>query len=172
LADVFARARALGVGTSLDTNWDPSGRWESIDPILAVTDVFLPNAAELLAVARESTVDAAAARLTAAGTAVVLKDGARGARAWWPGGSCAAPGLAVDVVDTTGAGDSFNAGFLAARLGAAGTGTGGTGGTAMAAAVAWAAVAGSLSTRAAGGTDAQATAAEVRAALPVTPSAR
>ncbi|GAA0944199.1 carbohydrate kinase family protein [Virgisporangium aurantiacum] len=167
VADLFARARALGVGTSLDTNWDPSGRWESIGPILAVTDVFLPNRAELLAVAGESTVDAAAARLCASGTTVVLKDGARGARAWWPGGSCAAPGLAVDVVDTVGAGDSFNAGFLAARLGAAGTGD-----TAMAAAVAWAAVAGSLSTRAVGGTDAQATTAEIQAGLAVTPSTR
>ena len=151
LAGVFARARAAGVTTSLDTNWDPSGRWASIAEILAVTDVFLPNAAELLAVTAESDVDTAAATLVRAGTAVVLKDGARGARAWWPGGECAAPSRPVDVVDTTGAGDSFNAGFLAARLS----------GLAMADAVAWAAVAGSLSTRAAGGTAAQASADEV-----------
>jgi sugar/nucleoside kinase (ribokinase family) len=80
-----------------------------------------------------------------------MKDGARGARAWWPGGACAAPGEAVEVVDTTGAGDSFNAGFLAARIS----------GHPIEEAIRWAAIAGSLSTRAAGGTAAQAHLAEL-----------
>ncbi|WP_433085010.1 carbohydrate kinase family protein [Dactylosporangium sp. CA-052675] len=154
LAGVFARARALGVTTSLDTNWDPSGRWSGLDDILAVTDVFLPNTAELLAVTGADSTEAAAEQLVAMGTTVVLKDGARGGRAWWPGGGYAtAPGLAVDVVDTTGAGDSFNAGFLAARLA----------GRDVPESLAWAARAGSLSTRAAGGTTAQATPEELGA---------
>jgi ribokinase len=151
LAAVFARARALGVGTSLDTNWDPTGRWASIAEILAHTDVFLPNTAELRAVTGLSDVDEAAAALVATGTTVVMKNGAAGARAWWPGGECAAPGRPVDVVDTTGAGDSFNAGFLAARIA----------GLPIAEALGWATAAGSLSTRAAGGTAAQATRAEL-----------
>jgi len=116
LAGVFERARARGVGTSLDTNWDPAEKWESIAEILAFTDVFLPNANELMAITGLDSADAAAASLVANGATVVMKDGARGARAWWPGGACAAPGETVEVVDTTGAGDSFNAGFLAARL--------------------------------------------------------
>jgi ribokinase len=184
LVDIFARARAMGVSTSLDTNWDPSERWDSVMAILAETDFFLPNAAELLAVTgrvptRDDAPDrdaphgeardrdapdgdapdceAAAAELVAAGTTVVLKDGPRGARAWWPGGDCAAPGMPVEVVDTTGAGDSFNAGFLAGHLA----------GLPMPQAVAWAAMAGSLSTRAAGGTDAQATLDELRATAPI-----
>ncbi|GAA4246109.1 carbohydrate kinase family protein [Dactylosporangium darangshiense] len=155
LAGVFARARGLGLTTSLDTNWDPSGRWTGLAEILRETDVFLPNAAELLAVTGAAGVDEAAEGLAALGTTVVLKDGARGGRAWWNGNTAAAPGLAVDVVDTTGAGDSFNAGFLAARLG----------GRDVPAAVAWAAAAGSLSTRAAGGTAAQATSADVEAVI-------
>jgi sugar/nucleoside kinase (ribokinase family) len=151
LAGVFKRARALGVGTSLDTNWDPAGRWDSIADLLGQTDVFLPNAAELLAITGAGDVEAAAAGLVAGGTTVVMKDGARGARAWWPGGSCAAAGRAVRVVDTAGAGDSFNAGFLAGRLA----------GLATEEAVGWAAAAGSLSTRASGGTAAQPTRAEL-----------
>jgi len=154
LAGVFGRARALGVGTSLDTNFDPSGRWESLAEILAQTDVFLPNAAELLAVTGAADPAAGAAALVAGGTTVVMKDGARGARAWWPGGGCSAPGRPVTVVDTTGAGDSFNAGFLAARLA----------GLPIETAVGWAAAAGSLSTRAAGGTDAQPTRPELLSA--------
>jgi ribokinase len=156
LAGVFRRARAAGVGTSLDTNWDPAERWESIDEILAHTDVFLPNANELRAVTGQPDLDRAAARLVAAGTTVVMKNGAAGARAWGPEGEWAAPGRPVGVVDTTGAGDSFNAGFLAARLS----------GRPVAEAIGWAAAAGSLSTRAAGGTAAQATRAEI------SPSAR
>ena len=65
-----------------------------------------------------------------------------------------APGLAIDVVDTTGAGDSFDAGYLAAIA---------HGVDDEQQRVGWAAVAGSLSTRAAGGTAAQATLDELRA---------
>ena len=151
LALVFSRAHDAGLTTSLDTNWDPTGEWASLHDILEHTDLFLPNAAELLAVTGAATPAEAAAKLVATGTTVVMKDGARGARAWSPDGECAAPGVPVDVLDTTGAGDSFNAGFLAARLA----------GHALPEAVRWAAVAGSLSTRAAGGTAAQATLADL-----------
>lgn len=148
LAGVFERARKLGVTTSLDTNWDPSEHWSAIGDILAHTDVFLPNAAELLAITGAPDPASAAKGLAAT---VVMKDGVRGARAWWDGGECAAPGRTVEVVDTVGAGDSFNAGFLAARLT----------GHPIEEAVRWAAAAGSLSTRAAGGTAAQATPEEL-----------
>jgi sugar/nucleoside kinase (ribokinase family) len=151
LAGIFANARQIRLTTSLDTNWDPTEKWESIDEILAHTDVFLPNANELRAITCLDKTDEAAERLNKRGTTVVMKDGAKGARAWWPGGTAAAPGRKVDVVDTTGAGDSFNAGFLAARLS----------GRPIEEAISWAAIAGSLSTRAAGGTAAQATRDEI-----------
>jgi sugar/nucleoside kinase (ribokinase family) len=170
LVDIFARARAMGVSTSLDTNWDPSGRWDGVTAILAETDYFLPNAAELLALTGEAEVEAAAAQLVSMGTTVVLKDGPRGARAWWPGGGCTAPSVPVDVVDTTGAGDSFNAGFLAGFLAGLPTpwslSEWGPATARLPQAVAWAAAAGSLSTRAAGGTEAQAALDELRATAP------
>ena len=129
--------------------------WAGVREVLAYTDVFLPNEAELAAVTGIADPASAAAQLTARGTTVVLKQGAAGAQAWWPDGTCRAPGIAVSVVDTTGAGDSFDAGFLAGRLR----------GLPIQQCLAMAVAAGSLSTRAAGGTAAQPGEAELVAVL-------
>ena len=159
LPAVLARVRERGVTTSLDTNWDPAERWHGVAECLPHLDVLLPNAQEAVALARalgDDPADAVAASLGIArrGPLVVVKDGADGGFAATPDGAVVrAPGLVLDVVDTTGAGDSFDAGFLAAWLD----------GRPLAEAVRWAAVAGSLSTRAAGGTGGQATRAEVEA---------
>ena len=143
----LAGFRASRTGTSLDTNWDPSGRWD-VAGLLEHVDVLLPNRAELDALERVS--DLSALR-------IVAKDGAAGG--WSRAGSAprvTAPGLAVEVVDTTGAGDSFDAGYLAAIA---------HGVDDEAVRVRWAAVAGSLSTRASGGTAAQASLDELLAAM-------
>jgi ribokinase len=150
-ARLLARARSAGCTTSLDTNWDPAGRWDGVLDALEHVDVLLPNAAELTAMTRNPDAGAAADVVHAAGSALALKAGAAGAAGRDATGRHAAPGLALDVVDTTGAGDSFDAGFLAAFLD----------GRPFAECLRWAAVAGSLSTRAAGGTTAQATRAEL-----------
>jgi ribokinase len=150
---LFERARAAGATTSLDTNWDPAGTWLGVQEVLPVTDVFLPNTAELRAVTGHDDLDAAAAAVRAAGPVLAVKAGAAGALGWDGSGRRHAAPVAVDVLDTTGAGDSFSAGFLAAWLG----------GRPFDACLAWAAAAGSLSTRAPGGTGAQATAAELAA---------
>jgi sugar/nucleoside kinase (ribokinase family) len=138
-------ARAAGT-TSLDPGWDPSERWE-----LAWQgfDVLLPNAQEAQRLAGEQDVEAAARTLAAAGPLVVVKLGADGALA--DGGVRVAAPL-VDPVDATGAGDSFDAGFLAARLA----------GEDLASALALGCACGALSTRAAGGTAGQPTLAEAR----------
>lgn len=161
LPGVLARARERGATTSLDTNWDPAERWEGVAECLPHLDALLPNAQEALALARalgDDPADAVAAAVALArrGPVVVVKDGADGGFAASPDGSVVrAPGLVLDVVDTTGAGDSFDAGFLAAWLE----------GRPLADAVRWAAVAGSLSTRGAGGTGGQATRGELEAWL-------
>lgn len=161
LGDLFDRAHAAGCTTSLDTNWDPAQQWQGVREVLGSTDVFLPNTAELLAVAGHPATEdvaalhAAAFELAALGPIVVVKSGAAGAFGVGPAGLESAPGLILDVVDTTGAGDSFDAGFLCAWLRD----------LPFHDCLRAAAVAGSLSTRATGGTSAQATAAEVAAAM-------
>jgi sugar/nucleoside kinase (ribokinase family) len=162
LADLFRRARVLGLTTSVDPNWDPSGRWDGFAVALAEADLAFPNAAEACRIAGvEDPVEAARLLATAAGgtpttgrPVLVVKLGADGAVAASPDGSVvriAAPTVAP--IDTTGAGDTFNAGFLAARLG----------GRDLAASLRLAVACGSLSTLAVGGTDGQPTLAEADA---------
>lgn len=162
LGGLLTRARKLGVTTSLDTNWDPEGRWSGLDDVLPLVDVLFVNTAELVAVASAvlgeqtgASVDHAGRALSALGPTLVLKDGARGGRAWSSDGSWQVPSPPVHVVDAVGAGDSFDAGFVAAYLR----------GMTTADALRWGVACGSLSTQAAGGTAAQPDRSEVDAML-------
>lgn len=146
LPELFADVRRAGATTSLDTNDDPAGQWPDLTEVLRVTDVFLPNAAEARALSRTGgSLEEAAALLGETGTLVVVKDGEHGALAW-DGGDVVRQGpIPVEAVDAVGAGDSFNAGFVAARLR----------GLPLAECLRVAVRCGGLSTRAAGGTAAQ-----------------
>lgn len=154
LPELFAAARAAGATTSLDTNDDPSGRWEGLDRVLAVTDVLLPNAAEARALGGTADLAEAARRIAARGPLPVVKHGPEGALAWADGAAVLAAPVPADPLDTVGAGDSFDAGFLAGRLN----------GLDLPGSLALAAAAGALSTRANGGTAAQPTWREAAAA--------
>jgi sugar/nucleoside kinase (ribokinase family) len=149
LAEVFDRARAHGATTSLDTNDDPAAMWDRtfLDPVLKVTDVLLPNAAEARALSGADQLDDAARSLARHGPTVVVKDGADGALACTGAELLRVGAVPVEPVDAVGAGDSFDAGFVAARLR----------GLDLRDALAVAAACGSLSTRAHGGTAAQPT---------------
>lgn len=145
-------ARAAGT-TSLDPGWDPRERW---DVEWQGFDVLLPNAQEAQRLAGEDAVEAAARRLAASGPLVVVKLGADGALAAGDGGVVRVRAPRVEPIDATGAGDSFDAGFLAARLA----------GEDLAGALALGCACGALSTRAAGGTAGQPTLAEARSLRP------
>ncbi|MBE3574312.1 MAG: carbohydrate kinase family protein [Firmicutes bacterium] len=112
-AALFARAKALGLTTSLDPGWDPEERFAPpLDPLLPHLDLFLPSEAEALALTRSTTLDEALDRLSQAGPLSVVKCGGRGAVAVGRGYRAQIPAFEVEVVDPTGAGDSFDAGFL------------------------------------------------------------
>jgi len=119
LASVLADARAAGAATSLDTNWDPAERWrdERLSAAIAQAGLLLPNEAEALALSGASSVSAAAWELLALGPFVAVKLGARGVLVGAGSGGLHQVSLPpVTPVDTTGAGDCFNAGLIAGLL--------------------------------------------------------
>ncbi|NGO77132.1 carbohydrate kinase family protein [Streptomyces sp. YC504] len=149
LPALLRTAHAHGATTSLDTQDDPADRWQGLDAVLAETDILLPNAQEALRLAGPGATSAhtAAQLLSARGPLTVVKNGADGALCHDGRTLHTAPGLPVEVTDTVGAGDSFDAGFVAATLD----------GRPPQEALKFAVVCGALSTRAHGGTTAQPT---------------
>jgi len=118
-ARLFSEARARGKLTSMDVTWDTTGRWLSvIEPCLPHLSLFMPSIKEAREIAGTDDPRQIAAFLQerGVGTAVIklgekgcyVKPGAE------PGFFCSA--FPTEVVDTTGAGDSFVAGFLAGVL--------------------------------------------------------
>jgi sugar/nucleoside kinase (ribokinase family) len=155
VARLFRDARAAGLSTSLDPGFDPSEKWApDLVETLRHVDVFFPNEVELRALARTDDPEEGVRRLQQGPTRVIAKLGGEGAMAIDDAGrTVRVPAPAVQVTDTTGAGDSFDAGFLHAWLGGASLGD----------ALRLGVACGSLSTRGLGGTATQADLAEAKA---------
>jgi 2-dehydro-3-deoxygluconokinase len=124
LFDALAAARRAGARVSFDPNIRPR-LWSSMEEVrrtisraLALTDIALPSFDDEAAVWGDRTPEATVARLATAGVKeVAVKDGA-GPVVFLSDGAVKAietPAVA-EIRDTTGAGDGFNAGYLAARL--------------------------------------------------------
>jgi sugar/nucleoside kinase (ribokinase family) len=153
LKERFAAARRAGLTTSLDPGYDPSERWNpALLDVLAEVDVFLPNEVEIRGITGCIDLEAGMRKLDNGTLLVVGKLGAEGCVAWHRGERIRVAALPVETVDTTGAGDSFNAGFLHAWLRKQG----------LSDCLRFAAACGALSTRGLGGTATQATEPEVK----------
>jgi sugar/nucleoside kinase (ribokinase family) len=114
---LFRRAKKLGLTTSLDCNYDPAETWDSgIRQVLKFTDIFFPNEVEALRLTNSRNVQHAARELAKLARVAVVKLGARGALLSTDGKQFHVPAVKARIVDTTGAGDSFDAGFLACYL--------------------------------------------------------
>lgn len=161
LPDVLSSLKELGLTTSLDTNDDPSGRWGGVGGLLPHLDLLLPNRAEVVALGQEPDPRRAAHALATQGPTVVVKDGDRGAFAVQPDGSVTeAAATPITPVDTSGAGDTFDAAFLAAWCDGVGLDT----------ALRRAVVAGTLSVTRTGGTAGQPTSGQITEALAGAPA--
>jgi sugar/nucleoside kinase (ribokinase family) len=112
LPKLFAELKAAGLTLSLDTNDDPSGQWDGLDAVLPWIDVLLPNEDEAKRIARKETIEDALDVLSERVPLIVVKCGSRGAIVQQGKSRTRVPPMQVNAVDTIGAGDSFNAGFL------------------------------------------------------------
>lgn len=115
----LAKAKAAGCVVFADVGWDPSEQWDpAVLDQLEHCDVFLPNADEAMNYTRTSSPEQALDRLAELVPQVVVSNGAAGALAIdaGTGERIAVPAYPVQAADTTGAGDVFAAGFIAATL--------------------------------------------------------
>ena len=115
MAGIFERAHQLGLTTSLDTNWDPGGRWRDslLEDLLAHTDIFLPNEQEAIRISGVQEMDALIEALHRMGPKMItMKRGELGALVDANGQRASQAVEPVHGGDSIGAGDSFDAGFL------------------------------------------------------------
>ena len=114
---VVEALRARGITTSWDFGWNPALVRDTHFRALAIAvDYLFMNRDETLLYSRRARIAAAIDRWRDAPHHVVVKLGAAGSRLVGGGDDVRAAAPRVRVVDTTGAGDAFNAGFLAGRL--------------------------------------------------------
>ena len=125
MANVLRKAKALGITTSLDTAWDATGKWrETLEPCLPYVDIFLPSLVEAQHLVGDAGLQTAPAESTELRDiaqffrdygihTVGIKMGTQGSYVCTPAEEISVPAYPVNVVDTTGAGDAYVAGFLA-----------------------------------------------------------
>ena len=116
LPDILRRAKGFGLTASLDTNWDPAEQWLLPDGILSHIDIILPNYNEALLLSGCPDIDGAVRLLAAEVPVVAVKMGADGALAESGGKRVSLPAVRAAPVDTIGAGDNFDAGFIYGHL--------------------------------------------------------
>ena len=110
--EIFEEAKRQGLTTSLDTQDDPSGKYEKIWDILEYTDIFLPNDREARGVSKLTSLDEALKKIGSKVKTLAVKCGSRGAIGIMGDTIVRVEPLKISPVDTTGAGDSFDAGFI------------------------------------------------------------
>ena len=147
LPALFGRAHSLDMTTSLDTNYDPTGKWLGFDELLTATNIFFPNETEAKSLTHKMDITTAADSLRGKSEIVAIKLGAQGALGIHGAETVKVDSIPVPVADTVGAGDSFDAGFIYGYLHS----------WDLQRSLRLACVCGALSTRSPGGTTAQPT---------------
>ncbi|TLV03483.1 carbohydrate kinase family protein [Dyadobacter luticola] len=114
IEQILKNARAAGMTTSLDLQWDPTEQWAfDYARCLPYVDVFMPNEAELLALTRTDSIGHGIEKLRPYMNTLALKMGRKGSLGICGDEEVSVPAFEVPhFVDAIGAGDSFNAGFI------------------------------------------------------------
>jgi len=160
LRSLFVRAKRHGLTISLDPGFDPDERWgDDLIDTLNQIDVFLPNDLELRGITDKASVEEGLLALANGHTRAVVKRGREGSATLDGDRMIEVPAYSVASIDSTGAGDCFDAGFIHAWLRQ----------QPLVDCLRWGSACGSISTRGIGGTTCQADAAEVLALIEANP---
>lgn len=110
---IIELAEKHGCTISLDTSWSADRKADDISEILKRIDIFTPNEVEACTLTGTEDVKEAAYVLSRYVKILVVKLGAKGCLVIKEGNAIEVPPVkGIMPVDTTGAGDLFNAGFL------------------------------------------------------------
>jgi sugar/nucleoside kinase (ribokinase family) len=114
VVSLFKNAKDMGLSTSLDPQWDPAEQWDiNLKELLPYVDVFMPNITELRLLTNTVELKTALDKLKDFANKIVVKNGSNGAYLWEQGELIHQPSfLNKEVVDSIGAGDSFDSGFI------------------------------------------------------------
>lgn len=113
IPELFRLAKQAGLTTSLDTNDDPENRWAlNLSTVLKSVDVLLPNEQEARKLTLRDDAESALSVLAEHVPLVVMKRGEKGATARRGEETISSEPVRTAPIDTIGAGDSFDAGFL------------------------------------------------------------
>ncbi len=117
IVDLLHALKSAGLTISLDTNDDPDDAWGSpLSEVLPFVDIFMPSEGELCRMAGVVELARAMQIFGEKVPTLVVKCGRQGCRVQQGEQLFELAGLTVEPVDTIGAGDSFDAGFLSAYL--------------------------------------------------------
>ncbi|MBS4172866.1 carbohydrate kinase family protein [Bacillus sp. FJAT-49736] len=117
--EIFAEAKKHHISTSFDTGWDPNNQWYKDDllELLEFTDLFIPSEEELFHILNIHNVTDIKAHLPEKRGMVAIKRGGNGSLLIDHNANyTSAEAYKVNPMDTTGAGDSFNAGLITGFL--------------------------------------------------------
>jgi sugar/nucleoside kinase (ribokinase family) len=114
VGNILRRAKTAGMSTSLDPGGDTNGRWDISDlkEHLQFLDYFMPSRDEIRAMTGREGLHAALRAFPEEVQTIIVKAGDHGALTRYHGEIEEYPAIPVTVVDTTCAGDCFDAGFL------------------------------------------------------------
>ncbi len=116
IGPLLKKAKKAGMSTSLDPGGDPINQWDisELEPYLQYLDWFMPNLDEILAITKTNDLEQAITAFPAQTLGIVVKAGSQGAIIRCNGRVEHYPTQTVNAIDTTCAGDCFNAAFLLA----------------------------------------------------------
>lgn len=111
---LFEKAKSTGLTTSLDVQWDPLGKWDlDLEKVLPFVDVFIPNEIELQMLTKTQSLDLAIENIQNKSKYTIVKCGNKGSILCYDHKKKLKKSfLNKNVIDTIGAGDSFNAGYI------------------------------------------------------------